>query len=158
MSHIVIHDDKDNITQYRQFEDVQAAAAYLEALHNHDGITGARLYALDEVAFAVRSYVKVEIGVASPVAPAVAVESGPFAPNDAVPSEPASQVDVAGHDDVAGDDDVSGHDEHGHDEHDPVPYHDSSLASMEAFAPTTGPELVDESIGASEVRRGLFGR
>lgn len=157
MSHIVIHDDNDNITQYRQFEDVQAAAAYLEALHNHDGITGARLYALDEVAFAVRSYVKVEIGVPAPVAPAVSMDSGPFAPNDAVSPEPVSHVEVTGpaegHGEHAGDDEASSHDEH-----EPVLHPDSSLASMEAFAPTAEPQLVDESIGGSEVRRGLFGR
>ena len=34
MSHIVIHDDIDGATQYRQFDDLGAAVAYLEEQQN----------------------------------------------------------------------------------------------------------------------------
>lgn len=64
MSHIVIHEDNDSVTQYRQFDDVSDAAAYLEDLANEAGIAGARLFALEEVEFAVKSYVRIEIGAA----------------------------------------------------------------------------------------------
>jgi hypothetical protein len=69
MSHIVIHDDVDDITQYRLFDDIDAAAVYLEELHDREGFSGARLYALEEVEFAVKSYVKVEIGGLAPIVP-----------------------------------------------------------------------------------------
>ena len=68
MTHIVIHDDDSNVTHYAEFDDVQAAAGYLEDLVNRDGGSNARLFALEPVEFAVKSYVRVEIPGAAPAA------------------------------------------------------------------------------------------
>lgn len=61
MSHIVIHDDIDGITQYRQFDDLGQAVAFVEERRNTAGLEGAKLYALDEVAFEMKPYFKVEV-------------------------------------------------------------------------------------------------
>ncbi|MEZ5168916.1 MAG: hypothetical protein R2695_21415 [Acidimicrobiales bacterium] len=61
MSHLVIHEDSDAVTHYSQFDDVAAAVTFLEALHNDHGVEGARLFSLQPVEFAVKSYVRVEI-------------------------------------------------------------------------------------------------
>jgi hypothetical protein len=135
MSHIVIHDDVENITQYREFDDVQAAAGYLEELHNRDGITGARLFELDEVEFAVTSYVKVEIGVSAPVSPITAPESVVY--TQAAPVESVDEPDAT----------------------EAVEYVEAAAA--EAFAPVPAapvPISAEEPVGDGEVRRGLFGR
>ncbi len=61
MSHIVIHDDRERMTQYRQFDELEAAVTYLEELRNTSGIENARLFALEEVKFEVKQYFKIEV-------------------------------------------------------------------------------------------------
>ncbi len=61
VSHIVIHDDPQNVTQYRQFDDLSNAVAYLEDTKNTEGIENAHLFALEEVKFEVKQYFKVEV-------------------------------------------------------------------------------------------------
>ncbi|MEM7140289.1 MAG: hypothetical protein AAF548_04590 [Actinomycetota bacterium] len=139
MSHIVIHDDQHQVTQYARFDNLQDAAAYLEELHNADGPTSAQLFTLEEVKFAVRSYVRVEIGDAAPEpesspAPAPVAATEPPAVFDDAPAEvaetPVEEIDT-------------------------VEYVEAAMAPVDAFAPTA--EAPEEQ-PAGEVRRGLFGR
>jgi hypothetical protein len=130
MTHIVIHDDSSSVTHYAEFDDVQAAASYLEDLVNRDGGANARLFALEPVEFAVKSYVRVEIGTAAPAAEiADAIDD----PVDEAPLAPA---------DVAADDTVE--------------YVEAAMAPFDAFA-TSASELTD-GLPGGETRRGLFGR
>lgn len=137
MSHIVIHDDSDNVTHYAEFDDVQSAATYLEGLVNHDDGANARLFALEPVEFAVKSYVRVEIGCAAdepaplPTAEVSALETvvEPPAPApEPVAEEPAD---------------------------DTVEYVEAAMAPVDTFAPTS--DRVEPDNGG-EARRGLFGR
>ena len=66
MTHIVIHDDSSNVTQYAQFDGVQAAASYLEDLVNSGDGSNAQLFALEPIEFAVKSYVRIEVVGAVP--------------------------------------------------------------------------------------------
>ena len=62
MSHIVIHDDASGVTHYDQFTDLASAINHVEALRNHDGVDRARLFELQEVAYEMKAYFKVELG------------------------------------------------------------------------------------------------
>ena len=135
MTHIVIHDDSSNVTHYAEFDDVQAAASYLEDLVNRDGGANARLFALEAVEFAVKSYVRVEIGTAAP-APAVIADAN----DDTIDEAPLAPAEVST--DVAGDDTVE--------------YVEAAMAPIDAFAPSAS-ELND-GLPHGEPRRGLFGR
>lgn len=68
VSHIVIHDGADAVTQYEQFDDMAAAIAYVEELRNRDGVESARLFELQEVAFEMKAYFKVELDGQAPAA------------------------------------------------------------------------------------------
>ncbi len=146
MTHIVIHEDSNNVTQYVEFDDVQAAAGYLEDLVNQEGDANARLFALDPVEFAVKSYVRVEIGVESDTA-AVA-EASPVdaavAPDAVVTSDEAVPAEVEVFTDAPADDTVE--------------YVEAAMTSPEPYAvgPSV-PQSSDDGTG-SEARRGLFGR
>jgi len=137
MSHIVIHDDSDNVTHYAEFDDVQSAATYLEGLVNHDDGANARLFALEPVEFAVKSYVRVEIGGAVdepaplPTAEVRALETviEPQAPTP----EPVAEEPV---------DDM-------------VEYVEAAMTPVDTFAPTSDRAEPDNG---GEARRGLFGR
>lgn len=154
MSHIVIHDDNANGTQYAQFDDLQAAAGHLEELHNADTASNPRLFALEEVQFAVKSYVKVEIGevvpMESPAFEAPATES-PVA--DTLPTETPEQV-LAEIPSVFTDEmpatDPFAVDGAGIDT---VEYVEAAMAPVDGFAPA--PPSTAE---LAEPRRGLFGR
>jgi hypothetical protein len=143
MSHIVIHNNSDYVAQYRQFDDVQDAVTYLEQLHNTDGVKGARLFAMQEVPFEVKSYVKIELGSAGVVTPSAAPVSAPaparaeapvVAPEVIAPAEVAQEVET-------------------------VSYIEASLASVDEAAPVAPARDVSESErGSADIRRGLFGR
>ena len=127
----------ENITQYRQFDDVQGAVDHLEGLHNVEGNAGARLFRLDEVEFAVTSYVKVEIGAST------SSTTDP-APEGVVYTEATAPESV----------DVGDGTER-------VEYVEAATAPVDAFAPVPAAshqEPAEESAGSGEVRRGLFGR
>ena len=51
MSHIVIHDDVDGVTQFRQFDDLGNAVTFLEEQQNAAGGSNAKLFELNEVHF-----------------------------------------------------------------------------------------------------------
>ena len=68
MTHIVIYDDLDAMTQYRQFDDLENAVSYLEELRNSAEEDDAKLFALDEVRFEVKQYFKIEVLDAAPTA------------------------------------------------------------------------------------------
>ena len=159
MSHIVIHEDSAGSTQYRQFDDLGSAVQFIEEQRN-DGVDSARLFELNEIHLAVKSYFKVEVAesaAAAPAAPVVetpspAVEAPvadtPVAPveTETVEAVPAAVADVV----AEPIDDVS--------------YVEAAMASpIDAFA-TEAPPLSDfpadpvESGPSTEVRRGLFGR
>ena len=139
MSHIVIHNNSDYVAQYRQFDDVQDAVTYLEQLHNTDGVKGARLFAMQEVPFEVKSYVKIELGSAGVVTPPAAAVSAPapapvVAPEVIAPAAVAREVET-------------------------VSYIEASLASVDEAAPVAPARDVSESKrGSADMRRGLFGR
>lgn len=155
MSHIVIHDDVDGVTQYRQFDDLGNAVTFLEEQQNAAGGSNAKLYELNEVHFEVKSYVKIEI-VDDEAAPAeVAAEPVEMA---AEPTpEPAPMPEAVAPDEVTPAAEMS--------------YVEAAMAepieafASEAFAPAEPapeyaapePEAVDSNPGA-DVRRGLFGR
>lgn len=141
MSHIVIHDDSSNVTHYAEFDDLQDAASYLEDLVNQDGGASARLFALEPVEFAVKSYVRVEIGTADATA-----HEAPVAPSAASVAVEASSTEVIT--DAPVDDAV---------EDDTVEYVEAAMAPPDAFAPTPPMSERDGNVGG-EVRRGLFGR
>ena len=150
MTHIVIHDDSQHVTHYAEFDDVRSAAAYLEDLVNDEGGADARLYALEPVEFAVKSYVRVEIGGSAESVPAAHF---PSADTDALESADHKSVDhrpldedSASHD-VFTDEPVD----------DTVEYVEAAMASVDAFAPPSMPERSGEP-APGEVRRGLFGR
>ena len=143
MSHIVIHNNSDYVAQYRQFDDVQDAVTYLEQLHNTDGVKGARLFAMQEVPFEAKSYVKIELGSAGAVTPS----AGPFsAPAPARAEAPVVAPEVIAPAEVA-------------QEVETVSYIEASLASVDEAAPVAPARDVSESErGSADIRRGLFGR
>jgi len=146
MSHIVIHDDSSNDTHYAEFDDVQAAASYLERLVNDDSGSNARLFSLEPVEFAVKSYVRVEIGgVADEV---VAEDTAPVENVEATSPELVEEVPVAEvFTDAPADDTVE--------------YVEAAMVPVDAFAPVAPvPELqeMQDDVGSGEPRRGLFGR
>jgi len=142
VSHIVIHDDRDGVTQYRRLDDLQASVDHLEMLHNADGIEGPRLFTLHEVEFEVKSYMKVEIGSSEPepgLSDTPGLSDAPATPIDAPDAEllpPAQDVE----------------------------YVEEAMAPIETMETTSIPDYaatVAESVGTasqSDVRRGLFGR
>lgn len=140
MSHIVIHDDDSNVTHYAEFDDLQAAASYLEDLVNQDADSNARLFALEPVEFEVKSYVKVEIGTVTPAEPDVTRPAVEPAVVVAVEAEPET-------DEVFTDAPVD----------DTVEYVEAVMAPVDVYAADPMPERVEEIV-AGESRRGLFGR
>ena len=139
MSHIVIHDDSNGVTQYRQFDELEAAVEHLENLHNGDDDARARLYRLDEVEFEVKSYVRVEIGGTRPEE------------RDEVTHIPASEQEI-----LPAEDDL--------DDVDDIEYVEAAMGPIETMEATPVPEYAsdpaDEPVasGQGESRRGLFGR
>lgn len=136
MSHIVIHDDSSNVTHYAEFDDLQAAASYLEDLVNEDAESNARLFALEPVEFAVKSYVKIEIGTAD----ATVSDADDASESDA--PEPAT-ADAVVFTDAP--------------EEDTVEYVEAAMAPVDAYAVAPPSEPVDD-LGGGDARRGLFGR
>ncbi|MEM9201380.1 MAG: hypothetical protein AAGC53_06960 [Actinomycetota bacterium] len=150
MSHLVTHTLIDGTTQYRNFDDLGSAIAFVEEQRNA-GVDDARLFELREIALEVKSYFKVEVADAAPapVVPLPTVETPNPQPVAAAPEviEPVPVASVP--------DDVS--------------YVEAVLASpIDAFAEDNtglGDLSVAEPVEAAapapvpaEGRRGLFGR
>ncbi|MEQ8841993.1 MAG: hypothetical protein RIB98_13510 [Acidimicrobiales bacterium] len=151
MSHIVIHDDNDDVTHYVEFDDVQEAASYLEELVTDDEGTNARLFALEPVQFAVKSYVRIEIGAADTTSATTATAA------QVVPAR-ADAAQAA--DDYTADENPIVDGEVFTDEPDDevIEYVEASVVPVDPFAPDeVGTRRSDES-PAGDSRRGLFGR
>ena len=73
---------------------VQEATAHVEHLRNHDGVDGARIYRLEEVAFEFKPYFRVEL------ASAPAVPSTSFAASIAVEPQRMAEPELAPVDEV----------------------------------------------------------
>lgn len=157
MSHIVIHDDVDGVTQYRQFDDLGNAVAYLEEQQNAHDASGAKLYELDEVHFEVKSYVKIEIVDDEAAAAADSIAEVEEADEPVAEAEPTPEPEPAAPDEVT----VAAE----------MNYVEAAMSepieafASEAFAPADlspefappEPESVEANPGG-DVRRGLFGR
>ncbi len=136
MSYIVIHDDSNGVSQFRQVESIDSAAEFVERLRNREGVMTARIFELAPVAFEMKPYFKVELGDA---APATSDEPGPV-PRVEVVAEPevlatASDADVV---------------------FETLTEPIETIASVSAAEPVTDSE--PSLSGAGEARRGLFGR
>ena len=156
MSHIVIHDDNENGPQYAQFKDLQAAVGYLEELHNGETASNPRLFALEQVRFAVKSCVKVEIGEALPMKTTAAEAPAIKAPlAETMPLGPREQMLAEAHSVFT--DEMSITDPFAVDaaDIDTVEYVEAAMVPVDAFA--SAPPAAAEPAGA-EPRRGLFGR
>ncbi len=155
MSHIVIHDDSNNVTHYAEFGDLQAAAAHLEDLVNQDSDANARLFALEPVEFAIKSYVRIEIGATDATVEASA-EDEPLAPTAVNGSEVDETQEVEEVDDVVAE--VFTDDPHD----DTIEYVEAAMAAMAApvdpFAPGPSRDDRGDDVPAGDSRRGLFGR
>lgn len=136
MSHIVIHDDSSNVTHYAEFGDLPAAVSYLEGLMNENNDSNARLYSLEPVEFAVKSYVRVEIGDTSDEHETDTTHGGA----DPAPATPAPELLT--------DEPVD----------DTVEYVEAAMAPVESLAPAVSLTDHSEDPTAGESRRGLFGR
>jgi hypothetical protein len=139
MTHIVIHDDTSNVTHYAEFDDVQAAASYLEDLVTRDRESNARLFALEPVEFAVKSYVRVEIG--APTAPSAAPAETAGVDAATAPAEVAAVPDTV----AAPVDDT-------------VEYVEAAMGPVDTFAPVAPMSERIDDLSGGEPRRGLFGR
>ena len=139
MSYIVIHDDSNGVSQFRQVESIDSAAEFVERLRNREGVMTARIFDLVPVAFEMKPYFKVELGEAESTTPAAPAEPGPVERIE-VPDEPevlptASDADVV---------------------------FETLTEPIETIASVSSAEPVADSepslSGAGETRRGLFGR
>lgn len=166
MSHIVIHDDVDGVTQFRQFDDLGNAVTFLEEQQNAATGSNAKLYELNEVHFEVKSYVKIEIVDDD----AASIETAETADADDSVEMAAESVETAEPESESTDEPVAV----APDEVTPaaeMSYVEAAMAepieafASEAFAPADPapefappePEMADSNPGA-DVRRGLFGR
>lgn len=154
MSHIVIHDDIDGATQYRQFDDLGAAVAYLEEQQNAAPAASAKLFALQEVRFEVKPYYKIEVVgdiVAGPeaveadvIAPAVAEWVAARAESSMVAAETTGQPEMSYVETVVSE---------------PIEtFAREALAPVEPGSDDHVPTDVADPAAGTEVRRGLFGR
>ena len=166
MSHIVIHDDVDGVTQFRQFDDLGNAVTFLEEQQNAATGSNAKLYELNEVHFEVKSYVKIEIVDDD----AASIETAETADADESVEMAAESVETAEPESESTDEPVAV----APDEVTPaaeMSYVEAAMSepietfASEAFAPVEPasefappePETVDSNPGG-DVRRGLFGR
>ena len=82
VSYVVNWRSSDGTDGWHAAADLTAAAAHVEHLRNRDGVDGARIFELHEVAFELRPYFKVELAmapavdtVAAPVVEPAVIES-----------------------------------------------------------------------------------
>jgi hypothetical protein len=136
----VIHDSIDGTDQYRQFDDLGQAVAFVEELRNTEGVEGAKLYALDEVAFEMKPYFKVE--VVQPAAEPVPAPIETVQPEVLPTAETVTYVDAS-----------------------PMPVETmgrdtTPLAGFDEPAMESVPSFDDSPMpsSGSDSRRGLFGR
>lgn len=73
---MVIYRTADGQPGYHQADELDEAVRFVERLRNGDGVDGARIFRMEEVAFDFRPYFKVEIGPG-----AVSADAAPAFPN-----------------------------------------------------------------------------
>lgn len=149
MAHMVIFQTPDGNPGYNQFDTVEAAVAFVEQLRNEQGVSNARMFALEEIKFDFKPYYRVELaalttgtGPASTVAPPPApISAAPVVSSTPAPEAPPAppEPESPAHDDS---DDTS-----------PAataPSNAADLSSPVGVGPVTD--------GEPQLRRGLFGR
>ena len=128
VAHMVSYRDSEGKQSYHETAELNDAIAYVEHLRNDEAVEHARIYKMDELNFEYRPYFRVEIAGAASAAP-------PPPPAGWVAPQPTDTLPPAAADE---------------DDRDP-------LAS--AWAASERPEdRFDDSVGAGNGRRGLFGR
>ena len=88
MSHMVIFQSPGGSPGYNQFESLEEAVAFVEALRNERNVSSARMFALEEIKFELRPFYKVELQALTTGAPSPAAQ--PPAPAAAQPPAPAA--------------------------------------------------------------------
>jgi len=61
VSHMVIFQTPGGSPGYNQFDSVNEAVAFVEKLRNEQGIENARMFALEEIKFDIKTYYRVEL-------------------------------------------------------------------------------------------------
>ena len=102
MSHMVIFQTPGGSPGYNQFDSINEAVAFVEKLRNEQGIENARMFALEEIKFDIKTYYRVELqalnsGAGAPSAQAPSGEPKAFsAPQQPAPAPaPAPQAQPA---------------------------------------------------------------
>lgn len=89
MAHMVIFQTPDGNPGYNQFDTVEAAVAFVEQLRNEQGVSNARMFALEELKFDFKAYYRVEMAALTagdpPRAAAPAPAPAPAPPLQVVP-------------------------------------------------------------------------
>jgi len=88
VSHMVIFQSPGGSPGYNQFESLEEAVAFVEALRNERNVSSARMFALEEIKFELRPFYKVELQALTTGAPSPAAQ--PPAPAAAQPPAPAA--------------------------------------------------------------------
>jgi len=133
---MVIFQTPDGNPGYNQFDTVEAAVAFVEQLRNTQGVSNARMFALEELKFDFKPYYRVELAAlnagAAPSAPAppaaAPVVDAPAPPLQVVPPAPSADAP-------------------------PVP-----TASADDLSSPVGSAPAGDVDGEPQLRRGLFGR
>lgn len=89
MAHMVIFQTPDGNPGYNQFDTVEAAVAFVEQLRNEQGVSNARMFALEEIKFEFKPYYRVELAALTSGEPATATPPAPVAAPAEAPVAPA---------------------------------------------------------------------
>jgi hypothetical protein len=90
MPHMVVFRSVEGKPGYHQVDTLDDAVRFVERLRNQEGVDDARVFRMDEVKLEFRTYVKVEVAGAGPVAePAPAADEPEFV-DDPVVVEPVA--------------------------------------------------------------------
>lgn len=96
MPHIVIYRAADGNPGYREVDGLDDAVSFVEHLRNTEQVNDSRIFAMQEVPIEFKTYYRVEVAGAEPVAtpPQVAAPAAPPAPSPQPPTVDApSAVD-----------------------------------------------------------------
>lgn len=92
MAHMVIFQTPDGNPGYNQFDTVEAAVGFVEQLRNEQGVSNARMFALEELKFDFKAYYRVEMAALTAGDPPAAAAPSPAAPPSAAAPAPPLQV------------------------------------------------------------------
>lgn len=91
MSHMVIFQTPGGSPGYNQFDSVNEAVAFVEKLRNEQGIENARMFALEEIKFDIKTYYRVELQALNSGAGAPAGQAAPAGGEPRAFSAPQAQ-------------------------------------------------------------------